>query len=273
MSTEYEKAIASLKKRRGTTKGTVTRLSGKVRELEADPKRPDIFQAATLVLEKIQGAEKEFKAIQEELIDTIDADNEEELQREQEVLSQQEEIIEELIIRLRMLLAGGDDERRNAEIRTADRKVRSLGTALNEMSDKLAALSAAPEHIPVIQQFAEELISCKDDLKKVSNDLLHLDLEDDHELIKLHSVIKELHFTCSCTTKRLLNHGPSTTDPKASTDSKVVAKLPKLEVPKFNGEILKWRSFWDMFKVSIHDQEGMSDPEKLLYLRQRSYTN
>ena len=74
MSTEHEKAIASLKKRRGTTKGTVTRLSGKVQELEGDPKQPDIFQAATLVLEKIQGAEKEFKAIQEELIDTIDAD-------------------------------------------------------------------------------------------------------------------------------------------------------------------------------------------------------
>ena len=92
MSTEYEKAIASLKKRRSITKGTVTRLSGKVRELEADPKWPDIFQAATLVLEKIQGAEKEFKAIQEELIDTIDADNEEELQHEQEVLSQQEEL-------------------------------------------------------------------------------------------------------------------------------------------------------------------------------------
>ena len=175
--------------------------------------------------------------------------NEEELQREQEVLSQQEEIIEELIIRLRMLLAGGDDERCNAEIRTADRKIRRLGTTLNEMSDKLAALSAAPEHIPVIQQFAEELMSCKDDLKKVSNDLLGLDLEDDHELIKLHSVVKKLYFTCSCTTKRLLNYGPSTTDPKASTDSKVVAKLPKLEVPKFNGDILKWRSFWDMFKV------------------------
>ena len=115
---------------------------------------------------------------------------------------QQGEIIEELIICLRMLLAEGDDERRKAKIRMADRKIRRLGTTLNEMSDKLAALSAAPEQVPVIQQFAEELISCKDDLKKISNNLLCLDLEDDHELIKLHSVVKELHFTCSCTTKR-----------------------------------------------------------------------
>ena len=46
------------------------------------------------------------------------------------------------------------------------------------------------------------------------------------------------------------------------------AKLPKLEVPTFNGEILRWRTFWDMFEVSVHKQKGMSNPEKLLYLRQ-----
>ena len=45
-------------------------------------------------------------------------------------------------------------------------------------------------------------------------------------------------------------------------------ELPKLEVPKFTGEILECRSYGNMFKVSVHDQESMSTPEKLLYLRQ-----
>ena len=52
------------------------------------------------------------------------------------------------------------------------------------------------------------------------------------------------------------------------TASCITAKLPKLEVPTFNGEILKWCTFWDKFCVGVHKQEGMSSAEKLLYLRQ-----
>ena len=39
-------------------------------------------------------------------------------------------------------------------------------------------------------------------------------------------------------------------------------QLCKLEVPTFNGEILRWRTFWDMFQVSIQKQETMSSAEK-----------
>ena len=44
-------------------------------------------------------------------------------------------------------------------------------------------------------------------------------------------------------------------------------KLPKIDVPKFNGDILSWRTFWEQFDISIHRREDISKAEKLVYLR------
>ena len=105
-------------------------------------------------------------------------------------------------------------------------------------------------------------------MKEIECCLLQLELDDNHDLIKLLSATRKMHFDCSCTSKKLLNESVTLLESKAASDSKAMAKLPKLEVPKFTAEILKWRSFWDMFEISVHDQESTSNPEKLLYLRQ-----
>ena len=53
----------------------------------------------------------------------------------------------------------------------------------------------------------------------------------------------------------------------AGTSHKTSVKLPKLEFPKFYGEILKWREFWDSFDSAIHSNESLSHIDKLNYLR------
>ena len=35
---------------------------------------------------------------------------------------------------------------------------------------------------------------------------------------------------------------------------------------KFNGKIQEWQSFWDSFRSSIHENEGMSKVDKFIYL-------
>ena len=46
-------------------------------------------------------------------------------------------------------------------------------------------------------------------------------------------------------------------------------KLPKLKIPVFNGDVLKWTEFWDTFEVAIHQSPTMSDIEKLHYLNSK----
>ena len=43
-------------------------------------------------------------------------------------------------------------------------------------------------------------------------------------------------------------------------------RLPKLEIPPFNGDKLKWSEFWDSFSASVHKNTLISDIEKLNYL-------
>ena len=44
-------------------------------------------------------------------------------------------------------------------------------------------------------------------------------------------------------------------------------KLPKLELQKFNGNILKWQEFWDSFEASIHKNPNLHPVVKFNYLR------
>ena len=47
----------------------------------------------------------------------------------------------------------------------------------------------------------------------------------------------------------------------------VKARLPKLEVKKFNGRIQEWQEFWDAFESSIDKNDSLSAVDKLSYLR------
>ena len=71
-------------------------------------------------------------------------------------------------------------------------------------------------------------------------------------------------FDCSLKIKRLLfpfdrpvNAAPPSLDGHG-------VKLPKLDVPKFDGNIVNWKTFWEQFKVSIHSRSSLSDAKKLV---------
>ncbi|XP_040074731.1 uncharacterized protein LOC120846891 [Ixodes scapularis] len=44
-------------------------------------------------------------------------------------------------------------------------------------------------------------------------------------------------------------------------------KLPKLELPKFNGELAEWQTLWDQFQSSIDQNPALSPVDKFKYLK------
>lgn len=42
-------------------------------------------------------------------------------------------------------------------------------------------------------------------------------------------------------------------------------KLPKIDVPHFNGNILNWRLFWEQFDVAIHRRTTLLNTGKMTY--------
>jgi hypothetical protein len=44
-------------------------------------------------------------------------------------------------------------------------------------------------------------------------------------------------------------------------------RLPKLSLPTFNGDSLKWQRFWDSYKSAVHDNPSLGDIQKFNYLK------
>ena len=47
----------------------------------------------------------------------------------------------------------------------------------------------------------------------------------------------------------------------------IPVKLPKLEISKFNGNVLNWQGFWDQLSSAIHTKNNISDIGKFSYLK------
>lgn len=46
----------------------------------------------------------------------------------------------------------------------------------------------------------------------------------------------------------------------------ITVRLPKLEIPKFGGDIMKWTGFWEQFSTAVHNQTNVAKIDKFNYL-------
>ena len=44
-------------------------------------------------------------------------------------------------------------------------------------------------------------------------------------------------------------------------------KLPRIELPKFSGDVLKFQNFWDQFEAAVHNNDDLPNVQKFTYLR------
>ena len=62
-----------------------------------------------------------------------------------------------------------------------------------------------------------------------------------------------------------LNGVPNST--MYDTSHYVQCKLPKMQMPDFNGDQLKWQGFWDRYEVYIHSNANIREIDKFNYLQ------
>lgn len=53
----------------------------------------------------------------------------------------------------------------------------------------------------------------------------------------------------------------------ASVSSSIYHRLPKLDLPVFEGDVLEWQSFWDSYESAIHTNQSLSDVQRFTYLK------
>ena len=63
---------------------------------------------------------------------------------------------------------------------------------------------------------------------------------------------------------------PAITTASLVTDNKPEpsrVRLSKLEIPKFSGDALQWKSFWDQYNATIHSSTVIYNIEKFNYFK------
>ena len=260
---------ADLRKRRGSIRGSITRLSGKLKDLEGktDPISRELAHGMALKLESL---DTDFHKYHFELLDTIPEANADALSKEQKTLDLHEEDIALLSARIRQVMnscaspssySPAIDNRK-----VVTRKLSRLEKAVSLIREAINA-SPAPTDACLLAQFEEQLRDLKSELSGVSDSILNMDLDETDAITKSHDAMEKEMFNCGLKIKQLLSltHTPSVASTPVSTDKGV--KLPKLDVPTFDGQVINWRSFWEQFEVAIHSKSALSDSEKLAYLK------
>ncbi len=113
--------------------------------------------------------------------------------------------------------------------------------------------------------YEEQLNDIKSNLNTTHSDLLSLEIEDTDELYTNHMGLERLLFECSLQVRRLSADAEPVARVARDTRSGAGGvKLPKIEVPMFDGNILSWKR---QFSVSVHERSSLSGSEKLVYLQ------
>ena len=62
-------------------------------------------------------------------------------------------------------------------------------------------------------------------------------------------------------------YSPSPTVNQQHSSFATKPRLPKITLPRFNGEVTKWNTFWDSFNSAIHSNVDVANIDKLDYLK------
>ena len=262
MAEETERALS---RRRGVAKASITRLSTRLKDLEADVSQPATIDHAQRMQQKLDTLDADFRAHHHNIVDLTDS--EDSLAREQDVLDEHDDLVAELAVRIKQLITACSSSDTTPH-KIAARRLAHVRKTLSDVSTAVGALGEGSDDVHRLHQYQEQLIDLKGDLSETRSVLLTLELAESDGLASELASLEKQVFDSFVEIKKKLSSStsPSTASSLPAPDSKGV-KLPKLDVPTFDGNLLDWRCFWEQFRVSVHDRSSLSDSEKLVYLQ------
>jgi len=242
-------------------RASITKLGTRIKDLEGKADQESTMSLAQQAKLRLEQLDSEFKAHHYGLVDAID--DEEALEQEQAILDEHDDNVSMLSLHVQQLIMSCSSSSPTSPYRITLKRLLRLKKTLSSVNDAVDGLGTDADSVCLLCQHQEQLADLKKELSEVDNTLLSLNLHDNDQLLLLQAEVEQGLFDCSLKVKKTLRSQSGNT---AAADGKGV-KLPKLEVPTFDGDILSWRSFWEQFSVSVHSKLNLSDAEKLVYLQ------
>ena len=260
--------ISNLRKRRGTTKASITRLSTKLKRLESEVHEPSTLELAQQIISDLNSHGARFKEQHFAIVDLVDEKDEATLAKEQDVLDGHDEYLSSLLLQAQQLIKKCTSASETGSRKVISRNLIDLKERMDEMEAAFTTLSGKPEETHLYHHYQEQLQDFKTELGSARQNVLSMSADDAGDLMTTISMLdKRIHDISILIKEFLYPHKkpPTPTVTTASTSNGV--RLPKLDVPTFDGDILNWCTFWEQFCIAVHDRTHLSDAEKLAYLR------
>lgn len=238
---EAQAALSNSRKGRGVVRSSLTRIETRVTELEAKGElSPGDRLTAQALAGRLERLDSDFKTYHFAIVDLVDDPS-----TEQEVIDDHDDKLADLTVRIGQLtardpdppvpVAGNTHSRRLAKrLDHLDRGFRLIADAVDPIEPEAEVDSC------LFHQYEEQLGILKAELAKVSGDILSLD-EDGDGLADREATLNKSMFGTSVKLKRLLQGDTKKTPPVPATSTGV--RLPKLDVPRFDGSLVNWQSF------------------------------
>ena len=204
------------------------------------PATPDLTQR---MKKKLDTLDSEFKTHHYALIDLID--DEETLQKEQDVLDEHDDDVTVHAVRIQQLLTNCASSSDSSSRKIASRRFAHLQKNLSSVSAAIGSLSGESDDVCLLCQYEEQLGDFEKELGDIRNSLLSLDLKESDELCTSQTNLEKGIFDCSLEIKKLLHASSHAHDPAATPPDGKGVKLPRLD-----------------------SRSNLSDSEKLVYLQQ-----
>ncbi|XP_064386059.1 uncharacterized protein LOC135334711 [Halichondria panicea] len=262
--------LATLKRRRGTVKASLTRLTTKLAELEDSDRDASFSTYAQQYVKKLETLDASFKTHH---LAIMDIEKEEQLGAEQEALDQHDEDIMTLSVRLQVLLSSTatltvtpPETRYLPDRAVLERRSTQLQARLLAISEDVSRLSGDPSELHLVFLHQEQLSDLKKELSDLRNEVLVI-TTDTSDVLWVDTQRQDRSiFDASVKVKKLL-HSPPSDPTETLTPEPHGVKLPKIDVPTFDGDMLHWKTFWEQFDIAIDGRSDISNTEKLVYLR------
>ena len=172
------------------------------------------------------------------------------------------------LVRIKQVIVASSPSVSESSRKIATSKLAHLQKSLASISSTVDDLPTSPSERCLLKQYEEKMIDLNKDLTKVRDDLHQIELEETDKLFGLQDTLESQVFDCSVKIKKLLSPACAPSEASSASSESKGVRLPKLDVPTFSGNILNWTSFWEQFRISVHDRTSLSDSEKLVYLQQ-----
>ncbi|KRZ71863.1 hypothetical protein T10_1480 [Trichinella papuae] len=144
------------------------------------------------------------------------------------------------------------------------RRLARLLEELNQLLEKRAAVREIEEQLRMSEEHYRQVEECEEELEStLDDDEANMEMD---KWSKFRQAFREGKAKAVALIEELRAVDVASKS-MGSAEADKNMSLPQCSLPKFDGDIVKFREFWNQFEGWIHQQKNLTDSMKLLYLR------